>query len=99
MAAFAYLLPPVSGFLAYLWGRDLRTRFHGLQAVGLGALTPALLYGASSISGTATRVVGAIAGLLWVLALLAAVVGRDLRVPVIGQISARLVGYEVRASR
>ncbi|MEA2446774.1 MAG: hypothetical protein QOK47_411, partial [Actinomycetota bacterium] len=44
MAALAYLLPPVTGLIAFLFAIDPRLRFHGLQSVALGAVWPVAIY-------------------------------------------------------
>jgi uncharacterized membrane protein len=78
MPALAYVLLPVSGMLAYFNGTSVRMRFHGLQAIVLGALWPAALYGGSAISPTATRAVAIAGAALWLLLMVTAALGRDL---------------------
>jgi uncharacterized membrane protein len=78
MPALAYVLLPVSGMLAYFNGTSARMRFHGLQAIVLGALWPAALYGGSAISPTATRAVAVVGAALWLLLMVTAALGRDL---------------------
>ncbi len=85
MAGFAYLLLPVTGALAYFNGKRSRTRFHGLQAVLLGVLWPAALYAASAVDPSLTRWVAIGGALIWLVLMLAAFAGRDLRFPVIGK--------------
>lgn len=81
MAALAYLLPPVTGVIAYFRGRDPRVRFHGLQALLFGALWPLALYAGSAVGPGATF--GAfVAGLgLWVILLAGTAIGRDPSLP------------------
>ena len=45
MPGLAYVLLPLSGMLAYFNGTSVRMRFHGLQAIALGALWPAACMG------------------------------------------------------
>jgi uncharacterized membrane protein len=78
MPALAYVLLPVSGMLAYFNGASARMRFHGLQAILLGALWPAALYGASAVSPTVTRTVAVVGLALWLLLMITAALGRDL---------------------
>ena len=81
MAALAYLLLPVSGLIAYMKGRTVRVRWHGLQAITLGVAWPAALYVCSWVSPGATQ--GAfIAGAgAWVVLMVAAAAGREVGVP------------------
>ncbi len=81
MAALAYLLLPVTGLAAFLFGADARTRFHGVQAILIGLTWPLALYGASIISASLTRVVFAAGTVVWVSAIGLAASGRDLRLP------------------
>lgn len=83
MAWIAYLLLPVTGLLAYLKGRDARTRFHGLQAVVYGFLWPAVLFGATYISAAVTQILFGLGGLLWLALLVTTMLGRDLKLPFI----------------
>ncbi len=85
MAPLAYLFLPISGMLAYFSGRTQRVRFHGLQAVLLGVVWPAALYGASAVSGSTTRVVFMLGVLVWVALIVVTAVGRDPRFPVVGE--------------
>ena len=84
MPAFAYLLLPLSGTIAYLKGRTARVRFHGLQAVVIGVVWPAALYVATLVSPGPTQVVYAIGALVWIGFLLATLMGRDPRLPLVG---------------
>lgn len=96
MAVLAYLLPPISGLLAYLKGGTDAVRFHGLQSVLLGVLWPALLFGCSEVSPTATRVAAAVGAGSWIM--LAVVAGAGGR-PVIASVANRIeraVGRSVR---
>ena len=81
MPAFAYLLPPVTGLVAYLLGSSARARRHGLQSVVLGVLWPAALLLASALSsGLVLPLFGA--GLLvWLVLLTATAAGANLHLP------------------
>ena len=81
MAALAYLLLPVTGLVAYLTGRDLRTRFHGLQAITIGLLWPVAMYAASIGPPVAVQVVFGIGFVTWAGFLIATLAGRDPRLP------------------
>ncbi len=81
MAALAYLLPPLSGLLAYLNARSARVRFHGLQSVTLGVIWPAALWSCSWISPTAVQVAFAAGALVWLFLLVVTAAGRDPRLP------------------
>jgi uncharacterized membrane protein len=78
MPALAYLLLPVSGMLAYFNGTSARMRFHGLQAIVLGAAWPAALYGGSAVSPAATRAVAVAGAAVWLLLIVTAALGFDL---------------------
>jgi uncharacterized membrane protein len=84
VAAFAYILLPVSGLIAYFTGRTARMRLHGLQAVFLGAAWPAALYAGSAVSARVTQITWALGALLWVALMGAAAFGKDLRLPLVG---------------
>jgi uncharacterized membrane protein len=85
VAGLAYLLPPLSGLVAYLAAGDDRIRWHGLQSVVLGVLWPAALYAGSAVSPGVTQA-AAIGGIaVWLLFLVGAATGRDPRWPVAGQ--------------
>ena len=84
MAALAYVALPVSGLIAYLLGSDQRVRFHGLQAIVIGLVWPAALYGASALSATATQVVFAAGSAVWLSFVLLTALGRDPRLPLTG---------------
>ena len=81
MAALAYLLPPLSGLLAYSLGRDQRVRFHGLQAVAFGFLWPVAIYAGSLAGPTGTRITFALGVLIWIGFLVVTALGRDPRLP------------------
>ena len=91
MAAFAYVLPPVSGALAYLLGSSPRVRFHGSQAVVIGVVWPVLLYLASALSSGITQIVFLLGVIVCLGAFVATLAGRDVRLPVIGPVLARSV--------
>jgi uncharacterized membrane protein len=81
MAALAYLLPPLSGLLAYSLGRDRRARFHGLQAVVFGFLWPAAIYIGSLLGPTGTRIAFALGALTWIALFAMTALGRDPLLP------------------
>ncbi len=83
MASLAYLLPPLSGLIAYLAGSSERTRFHGLQAICFGVVWPAGLYGASAIGQAATQLVAAVGAVAWLVLLGAAAAGHNPRLPLV----------------
>lgn len=84
MAALAYLALPVTGLLAYFSGRSPRVRWHGLQAIVLGALWPALLYLASAVDESLVVPVAAGGAAVWLLFLAGAALGRDPSLPWLG---------------
>jgi hypothetical protein len=84
VAALAYLLPPVSGGIAYFFAGTPRVRLHGVQAVLLGALWPAGLYAGAQISPGATQAVGVFMGVVWLTVTAAAALGKDLWLPGLG---------------
>ena len=84
MAAFAYLLLPVTGLLAFFSGRTPRARWHGLQAIVLGALWPALLYLASALNESLVLPVAAGGAAVWLLVLAGAALGKDPSLPWLG---------------
>lgn len=81
MAALAYLLLPVTGMIAYFGGGSARARFHGIQAVLYGVAWPALIYAASWIAETATRIVFVVGVLLWAVLIAATAAGKNPSVP------------------
>jgi uncharacterized membrane protein len=85
MAALAYLLLPVTGLFAYFGSASPRVRFHGLQAILLGLLWPAGLYGASAVSAAATRAAWAAGALVWLGLMFTTAAGLDPRIPVVGR--------------
>lgn len=96
MAAFAYLLLPVTGLVAYLTGRDQRTRTHGLQALAIGLLWPVCLYVAALGPAVAAQVVFVTFTLVWLAFLLLTLVGRDPRLPIVGTTLAALAEVGTR---
>ena len=84
MAAFAYLLLPVTGLVAFLTGHDARSRFHGLQAIALGLVWPVALYVAALGSASAVQVVFVAGAVVWAAFLVLTILGRDPRLPVLG---------------
>ena len=93
MAALAYLLPPLSGMIAFFGARSERVRTHGAQAVVLGALWPAATYAASLAGAGATRVAFAIGVLVWVALMVATALGLD---PTLAWLKGRLTGGAYR---
>ena len=84
MVALAYLLPPVSGFLAFIKGRSERMRLHGLQSLLLGAAWPASLYVCSWIAPLATQLAFVAFASLWVALIVGAAMGKDPILPGLG---------------
>jgi uncharacterized membrane protein len=84
MAALAYLALPVSGLLAFFSGRSPRVRWHGLQAIVIGALWPALLYLAAALDESLVLPVAAGGAVVWLLFLAGAAIGRDPSLPWLG---------------
>lgn len=81
MAALAYLVPPVSGLVAFLTAAEGRVRFHGLQSIALGTVWPAAIYLGSAVTPALTRIAFLVGALVWVLLLVSAAVGKDLGLP------------------
>jgi len=88
MAAFAYLLGPVTGAIAYFMAADARTRFHGGRAVALGVVWPILLYLAAAVSAALTAALLAVGVALWLVLIVVTATGRDLRLPGDGRLRA-----------
>ena len=97
MAALAYVLLPLSGLIAYFGGSSERVRFHGLQAVALGALWPAALYGASAITAGVTQAVFAAGAVLWLALIGMTAEGKDVHLPIVGRPLARAAAHSPRA--
>ena len=89
MAPLAYLVPPISGAIAFFYGDSPRALFHGLQSVVIGVLWPVVLYGASAISSAATQLMFVLGVIVWLGFLISTALGRDLRLPLIGDALAR----------
>lgn len=85
MAALAYLALPVTGMLAYFSGRTPRTRWHGLQAIVIGALWPALLYVASALDDSLVLPVALAGAVVWLSFLAGAAIGKDPSLPWLGR--------------
>ena len=85
MAALAYLVLPVTGLVAYFSGRTPRARWHGLQAIVIGALWPALLYAAASLNDSLVLPVAIGGAAVWLLFLAGAAIGRDPSLPWLGR--------------
>ncbi len=90
MAALAYLLLPISGGIAYFAARTPRVRLHGLQAALLGALWPASLYAGASVSPGVTQVVFVVMGVIWLVVMASAALGKDLWLPGVGRLLTRV---------
>ena len=84
MAALAYLVLPVTGLVAYFSGRTPRARWHGLQAIVIGALWPASLYLASASKESLVLPVALGGAAVWLLFLVATALGRDPSLPWLG---------------
>ena len=84
MAALAYLVLPVTGLLAFFSGSTKRVRWHGLQAIVLGALWPALLYLAAAVKESLVLPVAIGGAVIWLLFLAGAALGRDPSLPWLG---------------
>jgi uncharacterized membrane protein len=84
MAAFAYVALPLTGMLAYFSGTSPRTRWHGLQAIVIGALWPALLYLAAALVESLVLPVAIAGAVVWLLFLAGAAIGRDPSLPWLG---------------
>jgi uncharacterized membrane protein len=97
VAGLAYLLPPLSGLVAYLAAGDGRIRWHGLQSVLLGVVWPAALYAGSAVSPGITQT-AAVCGLaVWLYFLVGAAAGRNPRWPVAGRWLRALAAESPRA--
>jgi uncharacterized membrane protein len=94
MAALAYLLPPLSGLIAYLFTSDARVRFHGLQAIVFGAAWPLAVYIGSFFSPVLTRAAFGLGALVWVALLVSTAFGSDLGLPGLGERLRSVVSYE-----
>lgn len=81
MAALAYVLLPLSGVIAFLIGPSVRIRFHGLQAIAVGAVWAVAAYVASWIAPLVTVAVFLTGAALWLILLISSLVGRDIRLP------------------
>ena len=94
MAALAYLLPPLSGLIAYLFAADARVRFHGLQAIVFGAAWPALVYIGAILSPLFTRAAFGFGALVWIALLVATALGSDIGLPGLAARLRHAVSYE-----
>jgi uncharacterized membrane protein len=84
VAVLAYLFPPLTGLAVYLTASSPRERFHGLQAIALGLLAAATLYLASAISSGLTPFAFGFWLVVWIFLVVASLMGKDPRIPVIG---------------
>ena len=89
MAALAYVLPPVSGLIAYFNSSSARARLHGLQSIAFGFLWPAALYACSALTPGATQVAFIVGAATWLLLFAVTALGRDPRVPGTGRVLER----------
>ena len=96
MAALAYLLPPISGLVAYFAASSERVRLHGFQSVLFGVLWPAALYGGSAISAGATQAVFFAGLALWLALFALTLFGLNPRVPGTGALLSRLTASPPR---
>ena len=97
-AGLAYLLLPVTGLVAYLTGREPRTRFHGLQAIVLGLLWPVALYAIGLGPAVAVQVTFAVGFLTWLWFLILTMLGRDPRLPLVARLLERLAATRIRGA-
>ena len=81
VAALAYVALPLTGTCVLLLARSGRARFHGAQAIIVGLVWGAALYGASQMSPAVTRAVWGIGGLVWLALLIGTALGKDPVVP------------------
>lgn len=95
VAALAYSLLSVTGLLAFLTAADARVRFHGLQAIAIGLGWALLLYAAAVVSERLTQFVFAAGVLVWLAFLLATLLGRDPKLPLLGRALASTASYEL----
>ena len=93
MAALAYLLPPLSGLVAYLLAADARVRFHGLQSIVFGAAWVVLVYLGAVFSPGFTRVAFGVGGLVWLALLGTTASGFDVGLPGIAERLRAAVSY------
>lgn len=85
MAALAYLVLPVTGMVAYFSGGTPRVRWHGLQAIVIGALWPAFLYLAVAVNESLVLPVALAGAAVWLVFLAGAAIGKDPSLPWIGR--------------
>ena len=97
MATLAYLFPPLTGLAVYFVAPSGRERFHGLQAIALGLLAALTLYGASAISSTITPYVFAAWVVVWVALIVTSLIGKDVRIPLLGGLLERAALDDPRA--
>lgn len=97
MAALAYLLPPVTGFFAFVLGGSQRMRFHGLQSVIFGVVWPLALYAGSLGPPSVTQLVFFGGVIVWPTLLVGAAVGKDFSLPGVRDPLRRAAQRSVRA--
>ena len=99
MAALAYLLPPLSGLIAYLFSVQARIRWHGLQSVVLGTVWPLCVYAGAALAPLLTRVAFGLGALVWIALLASTAFGADVGLPGIGDRLRDLVSYRSLSNR
>ncbi|MFN2388721.1 MAG: hypothetical protein ABR575_03825 [Actinomycetota bacterium] len=97
MPALAYLLPPLSGAVAYFAGPDPVMRFHGLQSVVLGTLWPVLLYLAAAVGPGATQLAFVAGAGAWLVLASAAARRKEIGPPGVTALLRRLSQPDPRA--
>jgi uncharacterized membrane protein len=83
-AALAYLLPPLTGLVAYFSSESERVRWHGLQSILLGSAWPVALFAGALLSPAVTQIVAVIGAIAWIALLVGAGLGRDPALPGVG---------------
>ncbi|MFN2490763.1 MAG: hypothetical protein ABR529_13725 [Actinomycetota bacterium] len=96
MAALAYVLPPLSGLIAYFAGATPRMRLHGLQSVLFGVALPPALSAAAAWTPGATQAVAVLGALAWLAFLGGSAAGKDPGVPVLARRLAALAASPPR---
>ena len=81
MPALAYVLLPLSGTIAFLVGGSRRTRFHGLQAIVVGAAWALAAYAASWVSPRLTQAIFGFGVVVWLVLVVGTLMGKDPRLP------------------
>jgi uncharacterized membrane protein len=97
VATLAYLFPPLTGLAVYFVATSSRERFHGLQAITLGLLAAISLYAASAVSATITPFVFAFWVVVWLALIVTSLLGKDVRIPLLGRLLQRAALDDPRA--